>query len=92
MLLKTSSRAAVTATVVAFTAAAAVVVTTAPTEAHKTGYKHSHAKHKSSRKSKRKYSRSSRYDRDPAVFASEVDLSRPGGTQKFFEMLNEENR
>ena len=91
MLLKTSSRAAVTATVVAFTAAA-VVVTTAPTEAHKTGYKHSHAKHKSSRKSKRNYGSSSRYDRDPAVFASEVDLSRPGGTQKFFEMLNEENR
>lgn len=30
--------------------------------------------------------------RGRAIFASEVDLSRPGGPERFFELLNEENR
>lgn len=30
--------------------------------------------------------------RDRAVFANEVDLTRPGGPQRFFELLNQENR
>lgn len=30
--------------------------------------------------------------RGRAIFAHEVDLSRPGGPERFFELLNEENR
>lgn len=31
-------------------------------------------------------------DRDPAIFSNEVDLSRPGGPKRFFELLEEESR
>ena len=86
------SRAALAAAIIAFSVASAGFWSASPADAHSTGYKHGHAKHKNSQQSKRKYSRPSSGDRDPAVFASEVDLSRPGGPKKFFEMLNEENR
>ena len=85
------SRAVLAAAIIAFSVGATGFWSVTPADAHDTGYKHGHAKHKGSHKSKRKNSRPSS-DRDPAVFASEVDLSRSGGPQKFFEMLNEENR
>jgi hypothetical protein len=88
----TPSRAALAAAIIALSVGAAGFWSASPVDAHSTGYKHGHAKHKGSHKSKRKYSRPNSGNRDPAVFASEVDLSRPGGPQKFFEMLNEENR
>ncbi len=88
----TYSRAAIAAAIIAFSASLTGIWSVTPADAHNTGYKHGHAKHSKSQRSNRKYSGSSRRDRDPAVFASEVDLSRPGGPQKFFEMLNEENR
>ncbi len=91
MSLISPSRAALAAVIIAFSVGAAGFWSASPADAHNTGYKHGHAKHKGSHKSKRKYSRPTS-DRDPAVFASEVDLSRPGGPKKFFEMLNEENR
>jgi len=40
----------------------------------------------------RRDTRSYRRRRDPAIFASQVDLSRPGGPERFFELLREENR
>jgi hypothetical protein len=30
--------------------------------------------------------------RDPAIFSSDVDLSRPGGPERYFELLSEETR
>ena len=45
-------------------------------------------------KPRRHARRNHRYDtaRDPAIFSHEVDLSRPGGPKRFFELLNEESR
>lgn len=88
----TCSRAAVATAIIASSAALTGLWPVTPAGAHNTGYKHGHAKHNKSQRSNRKYNSSSRRGRDPAVFASEVDLSRRGGPQKFFEMLNEENR
>ncbi len=67
-----------------------------PAEAH--GLKSKDSAKYSSRYSYRKKSRRNagrhwRYSRrDRAIFAHEVDLSRPGGPERFFELLNEENR
>ena len=44
---------------------------------------------KKSRSNDRRHWRYSRRGR--AVFANEVDLSRPGGPERFFELLNEEH-
>lgn len=78
----------------AFAITAVLPALTTPAEAH--GYKHRDGDRHASRhlrrhKHSRSYGRSYRR-RDRAIFAHEVDLSRPGGTERFFELLREENR
>ncbi|MEQ8823939.1 MAG: hypothetical protein RIC14_06170 [Filomicrobium sp.] len=83
--------AAMTVAVFAFGAAA-------PTSAEAHGaYKkrsHGYVAHRSYRKKKRHHRRSHAriWKRDSAIFSHEVDLSRPGGPKRFFELLSEESR
>lgn len=58
--------------------------------AHK--YRDGHVVGHVRRKYKVRRDRRSYRRRDRAIFAHEVDLSRPGGPERFFELLSEENR
>lgn len=85
---------------VAIAAAAAALATTAfiapPAEAAGKRYGHSKGYYgKSDQHGRYPYAdRNRNGDKPPgrAVFANEVDLGAPGGTKRFFELLQEENR
>lgn len=52
----------------------------------------SHQTYRAKRYSKRKARRSYRRYRPRAVYSYEVDLKRPGGVSRYFELLQQESR
>ncbi len=92
-----TNRARFLASAIVTALAIAVMMPMATTSASAHGaYKHRDGDRQISRyvrrhKHARRHWRSYRH-RDPAIFAHDVDLSRPGGPERFFELLREENR
>ena len=88
-------RLALSAIVAAFAVAAVLPLATGPASAHGVK-KYRDGDRYVSRKLRRHHQhRSARHAyrrRDPAIFANQVDLSRPGGPERFFELLRQENR
>lgn len=95
MIFAMPTRLTLQAITAAFAVAAVLPLVTAPANAHGV-HKHRDGDRYISRKIRRHHQdRSDWYAyrrRDPAIFASQVDLSRPGGPERFFELLREENR
>lgn len=70
------------------------VVSATDATAHGSSYKGKHSKKYRARKYRRHYRGQRDFEirrRDRAIFAHEVDLSRPGGPKRFFELIDEES-
>lgn len=94
MILKGHLHMAATALVAAFTVAILLPAASTSADAHGVN-KYRDAKKHAKRRHVRRYDDRIRFRtrrRDRAIFAHEVDLSRRGGPERFFELLSEENR
>ncbi|MCH9806938.1 MAG: hypothetical protein K0U74_04335 [Alphaproteobacteria bacterium] len=93
-MLKTFTSALALAIVAALSLPTSGIVAGSTAEAHSGYHKRDKAKSYRARKIKRSRRNNGHYyirRRGGPVFAHEVDLSRPGGPQKFFDLIDEES-